>query len=42
MTRLTNNQAREAIHATQEFTTNNGTVRGRRDLAGTGIMRNPA
>ena len=42
MAKLTNKQAREAIQATREFTTNNGTVRGRHDLAGTGIMRNPA
>ncbi len=42
MAKLTNRQAREAIHATRAFTTNNGTVTGRHDLGGIGIMRNPA
>lgn len=42
MAKLTNKQAREAIHSAREFVTNNGTLRGRHDLAGTGIMRNPA
>lgn len=42
MKRLSNREAREAIRATQAFTTHNQTVTGRHNLAGTGIMRNPA
>jgi hypothetical protein len=42
MKRLSNHEAREAIRATRAFVTHNQTVTGRHNLAGTGIMRNPA
>lgn len=42
MKRLSNHEAREAIRATRAFITHNQTVTGRHNLAGTGIMRNPA